>query len=502
MTSADGSGVITLHDEGLARRLKALACTAPLHDLDARKVRLEWCDGGAYQMAEIALQAIDQVTIAMDFDRGAGHDDVVKRLLPFVAAQAPDREGGEHAQVAQWVLDNLINVGSTDRGFRVLYGTFGRTGEYERRVWDFRLLVELVSADGEIYLRASDEAINVLVGALDTDVESAQIAAEVKLENLIKRGRLSDAQVAAQQARYRTVQYAETLRRKLEATRRDVRSVDWEEEVPDLINDALVHIEDRYRYENAILTNITQTRDEAEDPARKLKAAELVEIVADCIRRHTQLQARLQQAGSTFRFEQDRQQFSGHARRAVVDLFGHLLAPTLDLTVAQAARPVAAFFGGAAGLTPPRLPRLTHLIEQLLKSPQDKNHLLGEVPEPELAPLPDPEVFTDEQWHRATELLELHEVPRRLSGLLADARLLDPDLPWLVALLALHAVSPEIGVTLRHGNDQVLLAVDDGTPLHDPEFGGSDLLVGVARLGAAEPGGLAADDALRGEAVA
>jgi hypothetical protein len=73
MTSADGIGVITFHDEGLARRLKALACTAPLHDLDTRKVRLDWCDGIGYQMGEIALQAIDQVTVAMDFDRGADH---------------------------------------------------------------------------------------------------------------------------------------------------------------------------------------------------------------------------------------------------------------------------------------------------------------------------------------------------------------------------------------------------------------------------------------------
>lgn len=93
-------------------------------------------------------------------------------------------------------------------------------------------------------------------------------------------------------------------------------------------------------------------------------------------------------------------------------------------------------------------------------------------------------------------------MPRRLSALLADARLLDPDLPWLIALLALHAVSPEIGVTMRHGNDQALLAVDDGAPLHDPEFGGSDLLVGVAHIGAADSGGFTADDALSGEAVA
>jgi hypothetical protein len=78
-------------DEGMARRLKALACTAPLHDLDARKSRLDWADASGYQMAEIALQVIDQVTIAMDFDRGAGHEQVVARVRAFVAAQEPDR---------------------------------------------------------------------------------------------------------------------------------------------------------------------------------------------------------------------------------------------------------------------------------------------------------------------------------------------------------------------------------------------------------------------------
>jgi hypothetical protein len=51
-----------------------------------------------------------------------------------------------------------------------------------------------------------------------------------------------------------------------------------------------------------------------------------------------------------------------------------------------------------------------------------------------------------------------------------------------VALRVLYALSPEIGVAVRQGDDKVLLAVDDGTPLDDPEFGGVDLLVGVARV--------------------
>jgi hypothetical protein len=57
-------GVEFALDEGLARRMKALACTAPLHDLDTRKARLDWADAEVYQMAEVAFQVIDQVTVA------------------------------------------------------------------------------------------------------------------------------------------------------------------------------------------------------------------------------------------------------------------------------------------------------------------------------------------------------------------------------------------------------------------------------------------------------
>jgi hypothetical protein len=107
---------------------------------------------------------------------------------------------------------------------------------------------------------------------------------------------------------------------------------------------------------------------------------------------------------------------------------------------------------------------------------------MGEpVPEPQLAPLPDPDRFSADLWDNSDELLELNESPRRLSGLLAEARSIDPDLPHLVALRVLHAVSPEIGVAVRQGDRALLLAVDDGAALADPQFGGVDLLVGIAR---------------------
>jgi hypothetical protein len=102
--------------------------------------------------------------------------------------------------------------------------------------------------------------------------------AEVKLENLISRGRLGDARLAAEQARYRTVQYAEALRQKLDATRRDVRSVDWLAAVPALLDEALTHIEGRYRAETAILANIEIARDDATVSEQRRQAADLVTV--------------------------------------------------------------------------------------------------------------------------------------------------------------------------------------------------------------------------------
>ena len=162
--------------------------------------------------------------------------------------------------------------------------------------------------------------------------------------------------------------------------------------------------------------------------------------------------------------------------------------------MSDAGGPTSAFFRAAAGPTSPLLPRLLDLVQLLLTPAAERDDLVAGVPEPDLVPPPDPDVFTDEHWKRADELLAVDEVPRRLSGLLTEAREADPALPRLVALRVLYAVSPEVGVALRQGDDHVLIAVDDGTPLADGEFGGADLLVGIARLARQDADLLGSDD--------
>lgn len=477
-----------LTSAGFTQRVKALATTAPLHDLDARKAQVQSADYTVYQMAELALQAIDLVTIAMDFDTGARPVSVLKDLATGVAAQAPDRPLAEHERVASWVLENLLNVGSTDRGFRIVYGLTGTDG-YERRTFDFKLLEETRGLDGDLYLRASNEAVNVLVGALEVDLEAAHIAADVRLDILIKRGRLSEAQAAAQNARYRTIQYGEMLRQRLEATSRDVRNVDWVQAMPAFIDEALAHIEGRHRAENAILVNLTEVRDTADTAARKAQAARLVDLVRDCLRRHDQLQAGLQTAGRRFRAEQDRQSFAPGPTRAALDLHAQLLQPALTRPVAEADVPLLRFFSPAAGLVVPHALRLVDLFERLITPPPERDPLGDLIEDPEIELDEEPPRFPGASYEHLESLLDLDPAaPQRLSGLLADARARQTedadaeDLPLLIVVRVLAMAAQEIGVARRHHDPTVLMALDDGTVLQDPEFAGADLLVARAEV--------------------
>ncbi|MEU1016111.1 hypothetical protein [Streptomyces sp. NPDC005898] len=485
-------------DDGLIRRVKALACTAPLQALEDNKGSLGRVDARPYHMVELALHTIDQVAMAMDFDKGAEHAKVIEQVTHFAAVQVPEQQGHEHRVVAEWVLHKLINIGTLDRGFTWTYGRVDGEGTYSRYAFDFKLLVEHSTSDGHVYLRVTDEAINVLVGALDTDVESAQVAAEHKLEYLINRGRLEDAKLAAEQARYRTVQYGEYLRQYLDATRRDVRAVDWEQQVPTLLEDALKHIEARYRHESAILTNITEHRDGARDARKKRQAAGLVDIVRECIHRHMQLQARLQGAGALFRKEQDRQQFSGPPQRAAVDVFNQLLVPLLGLSVGAAVAPVSDFFRFGVAPVPPAVTSMGSLVGRLLTVRSESSVYAGAVPVPEVQRDGEAVRFSEEDQHIAGKLIDLAvEETRSLSALLSEARVHGPSVERLVLHDAVHAFSPALSEAMLRGDSTVLIATPAVGELDVPSLGGDELL--ISRVGLKAPEGEWDDDVSRDE---
>lgn len=453
-----------LGDEALARRAKAMACTVPLHQLEISKGRVRDGQFEAYTVWALAFVAIDTVTVQMDFDRGAAHDAVVDAMLSYARRQAPDRNDDVHRAVCRWVLDELIGT-SSQRQFTVEYGDFD--GEFTRRIFGFQLLVEKQAPDGSVYLRATDAAINVLVGALDTDVESAQAAAEAKLENLVRRGRLSEAHYAAQQARYRTVQLGESIRQDLAATKRNIAMVDWSGTVSPRLDSALTHIEERLQVERRITDNIRSTRDKAEESEKRAQAAALIDLLDDCQNRHMVLQGKLMDAREVFRAEQQRQLFSPPATVRLRNINDELLLPLLRVAIDDAEPHMVRFFERVLGTQPRRLGRLATMVGALLAPPPQRDELGAELHAPDLHVVDVFEAFNHPTRDVVATLIDgIGVEPVRLSTLLTAALQASPSAAHLTALLVLKAFSPALETHVRAGDESaVIVAWSDGTPL-------------------------------------
>ncbi|WP_344245988.1 hypothetical protein, partial [Actinocorallia libanotica] len=69
-------------DRSFSERVKALALTRPLHELDERKGLVTWSDARVYPMAELALHAID-----MKRPEGSGqwshYNGIVRKVFNF-----------------------------------------------------------------------------------------------------------------------------------------------------------------------------------------------------------------------------------------------------------------------------------------------------------------------------------------------------------------------------------------------------------------------------------
>lgn len=463
--------------ESLSRRVKALACTAPLHALESNKGRAGEGGWARLNCWELAFVAIDAVAVAMDFDTGASYDRTVELLTRQVARQDPTLGSTMAGSAAQWIVEGLISGRGGDEPFHAAYGRWDDAGDYEARGFHVELLTEHQGAGGEIYLRASDEAINVLIGALDTDIESAAEAVDAKMDSLVKRGMWGEAVQAAEHARYQSIRYAEQIRRDVVATRQNVAEVDWVERIPALIDRALAHVAVRYRTERTIIANVTHSRDEATDPSLRAKASQMLQLLKDCEARHEALQRKL--IGVRVEFRDATRDLLARPVTSVslVDLERQILVPILEAPLRTAGRPVEGFF---ARITSPAalVADLDRLVTVLCRPPRDNGEDDGDLDAPDLVDIRREPRFDDRTWDAAEAILANCDRPTRLSALLARAEETEAgDVAHLVALLAVRAVDPGLGHRLAASEATMMLAVDDDSILDHPRFAGADLLV-------------------------
>jgi hypothetical protein len=492
----------------LGMRARAVAYTRPLHELESSKVRLGGEAWVRLNLVELGFHAIDVVALRMDFDSGARHDDVVAALAALARHQDPDLVAAEARRAGERVLDGLISGrGQGDaEAHQATYGSWGPDGYVPRR-FDYALLTEHVDGEGEFYLRATDPAISVLMGALEVDVESAQRASELRLNELVRRGLLSAAIHEAQRAKYRTIQYTNQLARQLNQAQLHTYEAGALAAVDELVDRALAHVVDRYQAERAIIANVARARDDAEDAVARRRANQLVAELEQCEIRHQHLQRRLLRARAEFRRAHAEQLAAGPVPARRVDVERQLLRPTLRAPLARADRLATLLFRLATAPQAPALVDLDQLTGALCALPPEADELGGRVDDGgDLVDHPGRRRFDDDAWDAVDAVLASVDEPTSLTALLArlrsagSAAQLDDELAdaraHLLTLRAVHGFDPALGEQLRQaekagGEPEVRLLwwAPTGERFADGTIEGDELMVAPAWLVAAEAGG-------------
>lgn len=454
-------------DDSRSRRVRALLCTAPLHELQAgRAIR-----GGVFPQLDcfdLALGAIDFVVDHMGFDTGADPEAVVTHLFTEIADWAPDAEPEQAEAAARAINEVLIRPQS---------GSYSEPEDPTRRPFDFALLREEPSLDG-IRVTATNEAINVLVGALDTEVASAVAAAEAKLESLLTRRRFGEAEQAARDARIRSIQWLAEVRRIIADTRLDVRRAGWDEAAPVKLSEIIDDLAKQMTVERRMLEAMRDDRDIAERDDLARSSQRLISVVEDCMTRHRELHARVLDATETFFTEHARQAFNPTTSLVAVDLYERLLRPVVrghTSTMLPAVEMFAAVSWGVADL---RVPSLARLLQLLLAEPREID-LLGEaLPDEDLDEGDDPRRFPRTAWDAAHAILDALDSPQRLSALLDELHHTGQhQAAELLGLVTLRAADPALADLYRTGA-RILAAADDGELLDTASYLGADLLIG------------------------
>jgi len=481
LSLADG---FVIDDGANLRRVKALAATVPIEELDRSKGSFAGSFWEAYDLRTLAVAAIDWIALALGVSSGAAPEAVTAFLTTQAARQQPARSPEEHHQVAARVLARLVGDGEVTREY-VDHATVPPV----TREFTFRLVYEQLSGAGIVHLRVSEEAINVLVDALDMDIADAQEAQEAWMRRLVDRGLLDKAAGAARQSRLRSIQFLERVQSIVRDTAADIAAHDWDGKVARQLDEYLAHVADRLRAERELRELVSERREGITGGKARAAANELLRVLADCQYRHIQLHTFLISARTSFRAAQDAAFATAPGADVRYDLDADLIRVLMGAPVGVVAGWADEVFVRFAG--PPRTiaPSMAVLVDDACAAPSER--LLDEPEEDPQFIEPEP-AWWEPVWDTAAMVLEEVDSPVTLAELLGRAKEMasarDVD-PMLSAAAVAHRAYELVGAPAEAG----LLAVPTGGIVGGDVVMGPDLvIVRLERLGAAVAAGAGA----------
>jgi hypothetical protein len=305
-----------------------------------------------------------------------------------------------------------------------------------------KLITPDQAADGTIELRATPQAINLLLDVMDVDIESAEKAAAYMFRLQVERGRLGRAAESAERMRRLSKAYQETIQQAIAAAARDIGQVDWAGRVMADIELAYAHVQERLHEEAAIIEEIAERHVNAVEPAQRQTLLQIKELLENGNRHHRELHTHLMEARARLLDHHASQRLAPPPSPALVKMHADVLLPVLALAGEVADSVLTPFVSGTVPPMPDGLVDVGRLADHLWRARTERLVALRPVEPVDLDDQPGPQqVFTPEAVAFARELLGREHRRTPLSDLLAEAS--RPGAPAgaarLVAMGALEA---------------------------------------------------------------
>ncbi|TMC05993.1 MAG: hypothetical protein E6J41_20215 [Chloroflexi bacterium] len=469
--------------ESFLRRLRALLHTQPLHQLELHK----GMRGGGpdkyepYDLLALQLAAIDYIADHQNPLRGVPLEEVQQEVGHLAGAMAPKRRAGEHREVATLVLSALENegAGAFTLSFRDPYGPG------HPRQSDVKLVTPDQAVDGSIELRATPQAINLLLDVMDVDIESAERAAAYVLRLQVERGRLRSAAESAERMRRLSKAYQGSIQQAILTAQRDIGQVDWAGRVMAEIERAYGHVDERLREEAAIIEDVAERHAAAAEPGQRQALLQIKELLEDCNRYHRELHTLLMDARTRLLEQHASQRLAPPPSPALVAMHADVLLPVLGLAVAPADDVLTPFAAGTVPPLPPALVSVSRVADHLWRARAERQVALRPVVPVELDDEDEAQPrFTPEAVAFARELLGRDHRGTPLSRLLSEASApgSPPGAARLVALGGLEAFM-DAGGEVAWGDEaetwrlvpRGLTAERTGGRLDHPDYAGDEL---------------------------
>ena len=365
---------------------------------------------------------IDQSRFSNDVVSESVACEIWPLLRSIDLSEGIEPDEGRHQRIIDRLIGGLLNESKRGESFAIEYTDFDANGRSSRRSFAFKLLKEVHGYSGEIAFELSSEAINLFLNALDLDIESEQIANEAVVQFQLQRGNFDKARSSAETARARSLQYEQQIHRFLGQAKRDIRRVNWRDEVHATLVEANEHVDLRLRIEEDIIRSARETLDSiAEDDENRPSLAEVVRLMSDCVSRHLRLSKQLMTARGEFIEQQPRQCFVDVDFAERIDMRDALLAPMLLLPLGSVVELTENVGHTMVGPSTPRMLVLREVVEWQLQPKREQT--IGEAPIEDLELVEtnaevirlDEEVLADSE-----KVFAEIDQPRRLSQLLAQ----------------------------------------------------------------------------------